>query len=276
MIPSIELNNGTSIPQLGFGTWRVSAQEATDVVGRALQVGYRHIDTAQGYKNEAAIGEAIAASGLERSELFITSKLDNDNHLPADVHSSFEQTLVDLRTDYVDLFLIHWPLPGRYDGDFVSTWRAMIELAESGRARAIGVSNFEPEHLQRIVSATGVAPAVNQIEVHPFLRNEAARAASHALGTVVEAWGPLAQGGVIGDPVVGAVAAKHGRTDAQVALRWHLQRGDVVFPKSTGTERMRENLDVFGFELDAEDMAALDGLDRGEAGRLGSHPNDKN
>lgn len=272
MIPDITLSNGVTIPQLGFGTWLVSPADAPDVVGRALTAGYRHIDTAQGYGNEAGVGAAIAASGIDRAELFLTSKLNNDQHAPADVRASFEQTLRDLGTDYLDLFLIHWPLPTRYDGDFSSTWAAMTDLLNDGRLRAAGVSNFEPAHLERIIADTGIVPVVNQIEAHPYFPNTATREWSLAHGIAVEAWGPLGQGKVLGDPVVGEIAREAGRSDAQVILRWHIQRGDIVFPKSTSTERMRQNMDVFDFELSAEQVARIDALDRGAAGRVGPHP----
>lgn len=273
MIPSITLNNGITIPQLGFGTWLVPDEEAQEVVGRALQVGYRHIDTAQGYGNEKGVGAAIAAAGIDRGELFLTSKLNNDKHAPADVRASFEQTLKDLRTDYLDLFLIHWPLPTRYNGDFTSTWTAITELVDDGRLRAAGVSNFEPAHLEKIIAETGNTPVVNQIEAHPYFPNTAARDWSLQHGIAVEAWGPLGQGAVLGDPVISEIAAEVGRTDAQVILRWHIQRGDIVFPKSVHTQRMQQNLDVFDFELAPEHIARIDALDKGiNAGRVGPHP----
>lgn len=272
MIPTIALNNGTTIPQLGFGTWLVAPEQAEDVVGRALDVGYRHIDTAQGYGNEKGVGAAVAASGIDRSALFLTSKLNNDKHAPADVRSSFDRTLTDLGTDYLDLFLIHWPLPTRYDGDFASTWKAMTELVADGRLRAAGVSNFEPAHLEKIIRETGVVPAVNQIEAHPYFPNTVARDRSIQHGVPVQAWGPLGQGTVLGDPVIAELSAETGKTDAQVILRWHIQRGDIVFPKSLSTERMRQNLEIFDFELSPDQIARIDALDKGEAGRVGPHP----
>lgn len=272
VIPTIALHNGTTIPQLGFGTWLVSQDEAEDVVGRALEVGYRHIDTAQGYGNEKGVGAAVAASGIDRGELFLTSKLNNDKHAPADVRASFEQTLEDLRTDYLDLFLIHWPLPTRYDGDFTSTWEAMVELLGDGRLRAAGVSNFEPAHLEKIIADTGVTPAVNQIESHPYFPNRLTSEWSLQRGIAVEAWGPLGQGKVLGDPVIRELAEELGKSDAQVILRWHIQRGAIVFPKSVSTERMRQNLELFDFELTARQISRIDALDQGPAGRVGPHP----
>lgn len=274
MIPTIELHDKTAIPQLGFGTFLVPPEETARVVSEALEVGYRHIDTAQGYGNEAGVGEALRRSGLAREDVYLTSKLTNSKHAPEDVRSSFDETLEKLGVDYLDLFLIHWPLPTRYDGDFVSTWKAMIGLLEDGRLRSAGVSNFEPDHLERIVGETGTAPVVNQVEVHPYFRNEAVRSACASHGVAVEAWGPLGQGksGVLEDPAVLAAARAHGKTPAQVILRWHLQRGDIVFPKSMRRERMVENFDVFDFDLTAEEAAAIDALDKGESGRVGPDP----
>ncbi|MEO5853003.1 MAG: aldo/keto reductase [Nocardioides sp.] len=271
-VPRIELNDGTSIPQLGFGVFQVEPEETADVVRQAFEVGYRHLDTAQMYGNEAGVGQAVRESGLDRDDVYVTTKLNNSFHRPDDARKAFGESLDLLGLDHVDLFLIHWPLPTQYDGDFVSTWQTLVELRDSGRTRSIGVSNFQPDHLDRIVEATGVVPSVNQIEVHPFFGNEAARAADAQHGIATEAWSPIAQGKVVGDPVVEDVAARAGRTASQVTLRWHLQRGDVVFPKSTRVERMRENFEVFDFTLDDADMAALSGLDRGEDGRTGPNP----
>jgi len=274
MIQNLTLNNGITIPQLGFGTWLVDASQATEVVGQALEAGYRHIDTAQGYRNEAEIGKALEASDISREDLFITSKLNNNNHKTEDVFSSFDKTLADLQTDYLDLFLIHWPLPMHYGGDFVSPWKAMIELLNAGRVRAIGVSNFEPEHLDRIIDATGVVPAVNQIEAHPYFPNDPARAWCREHGIAIEAWGPLAQGEILDDPIAREVGARYGKTGAQAVLRWHIQRGDIIFPKSVNPDRMQQNLAIFDFELSTEDMVKIDSLDKGEAGRVGPHPNE--
>lgn len=271
-VPSVTLNNQTAIPQLGFGVYQVPPAQAADTVATALQVGYRHIDTAQMYGNEQEVGVAIADSGIARDELYITSKLNNGFHRPDDARRSFDDTLAKLGLDQIDLFLIHWPLPTLYDGDFVSTWRTLAEFVADGRARSIGVSNFQPDHLDRIVAETGVVPAVNQIEVHPYFTNEDARAASARHGVAVEAWSPIAQGAVLDDETIGAIASVHGRTPSQVTLRWHVQRGDIVFPKSMRRERMEENFAIFDFELSAEEVAAISGLDRGEAGRTGPNP----
>jgi 2,5-diketo-D-gluconate reductase A len=271
-VPQLSLHDGTSIPQLGFGVFQVPPAETEATVSTALEVGYRHIDTAQMYRNEAGVGAAIAAAGLPREDLYVTTKLDNGQHRPDDVRRSFDESLAALGLDHVDLFLIHWPLPTRYDGDLVSTWEAMAELRADGRLRSVGVSNFQPAHLDRIVEATGVAPVVNQIEVHPYHANDTAREASHRHGALVEGWAPIAQGKVLDDPTVVRVASETGRTRSQVTLRWHLQRGDVVFPKSSRRERMEENIALFDFELTEAQMAAISGLDRGEAGRMGPNP----
>jgi 2,5-diketo-D-gluconate reductase A len=271
-VPTIALNNGTSIPQLGFGVFQVPPEDTAEVTAQALEVGYRHIDTAEMYQNEAGVGEAIRSSGIARDELYVTSKLNNTFHEPDAARRAFDETMAKLGLDRIDLFLIHWPLPTRYDGDFVSTWRTLAEFVEDGRATSIGVSNFQPAHLDRIVEETGVRPVVNQIEVHPYFGNEEARAASHRHQVAVEAWSPIAQGDVLGDEVVGKIAAAHGRTPSQVTLRWHVQRGDIVFPKTTHVERMRENFEIFDFTLTDDEMAEITGLDRGEAGRRGPNP----
>ncbi|MFN3866580.1 MAG: aldo/keto reductase [Demequina sp.] len=268
----MKLNDGTTIPQLGFGTYLVPPEETAATVGTALEVGYRHIDTAQGYSNEAEVGEAIANSGLARDEVYITSKLTNSKHAPDDVYRSFEETLEKLRVDKLDLFLIHWPLPTRYDGDFVSTWRAMVDLVEQGSLASAGVSNFQPDHLHRIVDETGLAPVVNQIEAHPYFPNDHARRVSHDLAVAVEAWGPLGQGAVLGDEVIAALASQVDRAPSQVILRWHIQRGDIIFPKSMHRERMVENFEIFDFELTDVQMAQIDQLDQGPEGRVGPDP----
>lgn len=271
-VPAITLNNGTTIPQLGFGVFQVPPDQTAEVTAKALEVGYRHIDTAQMYRNEAGVGEAIRSSGIPREELYITSKLNNGFHRPDDARRAFDGTLEKLGLDRIDLFLIHWPLPTRYDGDYVSTWRTLTEFVDDGRATSVGVSNFQPAHLDRIIEETGALPAVNQIEVHPYFTNEEARAASYRHQIVVESWSPIAQGGVLGDPVIGEIAAAHGKTPAQVTLRWHIERGDVVFPKSMRAERMRENFEIFDFSLTPDEVAAISGLDQGEAGRTGPNP----
>ena len=271
-VSTITLNDDTTIPQLGFGTYQVPPAETAATVRTALEVGYRHIDTAQMYENEEGVGEALATSGIARDELYVTTKLNNTFHSPDEVRRSFDESLTKLGLDHVDLFLIHWPLPTKYDGDYVSTWKAMTELTKDGRARSVGVSNFEPAHLDRIIEETGVLPVVNQIEVHPYLANEAARAASIRHGVEVEAWSPIAQGGVLDDEVIAKIAASHGKTTSQVTLRWHLERGDIIFPKSMREERMRENFEIFDFSLTADEVAAITALDRGEEGRTGPHP----
>lgn len=271
-VPTITLNNQTTIPQLGFGTYQVPPEDTASAVSTALEIGYRHIDTAQMYQNEAGVGEAIEASGIPREELWITSKLNNGFHRPDDARRSFDETLEKLGVDVIDLFLIHWPLPTRYDGDYVSTWRTLTELLDQGRARAVGVSNFQPAHLDRIVAETGVVPAVNQIEVHPYFCNEEARAASIRHGVEVEAWSPIAQGAVLDDAVIGRIAEAHGKTPAQVTLRWHVERGDIVFPKSVTEQRIRENFDIFDFSLSVDEVAEISALDRGAAGRTGPDP----
>jgi len=272
-VPTVTLHDDRQIPQLGFGVFQVPPEQTQETVEQAFQAGYRHIDTAQMYGNEAGVGAAIKASGLPREDLWITTKLNNGFHRPDDARREFAASLDRLGLDQVDLFLIHWPLPTRYDGDYASTWRTLTELHEDGRARSVGVSNFEPAHLQTIIDATGVVPVVNQIEVHPFFGNEAARAAGAQHGIATEAWAPIAKGRVNDDPTIKEIAERVGRTPAQVALRWHVQRGDIVFPKSMRAQRMRENFAIFDFELSDDDVATITGLDRGEAGRTGPNPN---
>ncbi|PSQ92588.1 MAG: oxidoreductase [Bacteroidetes bacterium SW_4_67_19] len=271
-VPQLSLNDGTSIPQLGFGTYQIEPENTFEAVSEALRVGYRHIDTAQMYGNEAEVGEALHASDLDREDVFVTSKLNNDVHRPEDARRAFDDTLAALDTDYVDLFLIHWPLPTRYDGDFVSTWETLEAFARDGRARSIGVSNFQPDHLDRLLDATGTTPAVNQIEGHPYFTNDAVRAYNREHDIATEAWSPIAQGQVLDDDTVEAIADEVGKTPAQVVLRWHLQRGDIVFPKTVTPARMRENIDLFDFELAPAHVERLAALDRGEDGRNGPHP----
>jgi len=272
-IPDITLNNGVTIPQLGFGVFQIDPADTRDATLAALDVGYRHIDTAELYGNEKQVGEAVRASGLDRSEVFVTSKLRNDAHAYDDALKAFERTLDELDIDYVDLFLIHWPLP-RNATDYVETWRAMEEIHRSGNCRAIGVSNFQPEHLRRIVDETDTVPAVNQIEVHPYLTQDDVRAVGKSLGIATEAWAPIAKGKVNGDDVIARIAERHGKTPAQVTLRWHIQRGDIVFPKTVRRERMEENIDVFDFDLDPDEIAEISGLNRNE--RTGPHPDELN
>jgi 2,5-diketo-D-gluconate reductase A len=271
-IPDTRLNDGRTIPQLGLGVYQIAPRDTARAVREAIEAGYRPIDTAQMYGNERGVGEGVRASGLARDEVFITSKLSNAAHRPDDARRAFEATLAALGLDHVDLFLIHWPLPTLYGGDFVSTWRVLDEFRRDGRARSIGVSNFQPAHLERLAAETDTVPAVNQIEVHPYFLNDAVRAYGQRHGIVTQAWSPLAQGAVLADPAIVAIAARLGRSPSQVVLRWHVQRGDVVFPKTVSPARMRENLDLFRFDLDADDMADVAALDRGEAGRSGPHP----
>ena len=261
---------GLTIPQLGLGTYKVDDDEATRIVAQALEVGYRHIDTAQMYGNETGVGRALAASGLPREDLFITSKLDNPNHRRADALRTFDETMDRLGLEVLDLFLVHWPLAGSRGIDLVETWETMGEILSTGRVRAVGVSNFETKHLRRIIEATGLTPAVNQIELHPYLRQDELRALHAELGIVTESWSPLGRARLLDDPELARIAAGLCVTPAQVIIRWHLQHGLVVIPKTTHMDRMRTNADVFSFELDAEAMGAVDALHRGL--RTGSHP----
>jgi 2,5-diketo-D-gluconate reductase A len=271
-VPDLALNNGQSIPQLGFGVFQIDPAETSTAVQEALKVGYRHLDTAEMYQNEKGTGDGVRASGLDRSEVFVTSKLNNGFHEPELARLAFDETLAALGFDYVDLFLIHWPLPTLYDGDFVSTWKVLEEFYAEGRARSIGVSNFQTQHLGRLAAEATVVPAVNQIEVHPYFTNEEVRAYCAEHGIAVEAWSPIAQGGVLEDPTITTIANRVGKTTAQVTLRWHLQRGDIIFPKSTTPSRIAENFDLFDFELDADDITAISALDKGEEGRTGPNP----
>ncbi|MBB6335599.1 aldo/keto reductase [Schaalia hyovaginalis] len=272
---SITLPTGAPIPVFGFGTYKVTSG-VYETVSSALALGYRHIDTAQMYGNEAEVGRAIADSGVPREELFITSKLDNGNHEPAAARASFDKTLADLRTDYVDLFLIHWPLPTLYDGDVALPWPVLEEFHAQGRARAIGLSNYTIEHIERVLDAAEVAPHVLQVEAHPFFPNNEVRDFARAHGMTTQAWSPLARGRAAKDPALARIAASIGRTGPQVALRWALDRGDIVFPKSVTPARQAENLDVFSFTLADSLRARIDALDEGEAGRTGSHPDTMN
>jgi 2,5-diketo-D-gluconate reductase A len=271
-IPTIELNDGHSIPQLGFGVFQIDPSDTQRAVSEALEVGYRHIDTAEMYGNERGVGEAIRESGLDRGDVYVTSKLNNGYHRPDDARRAFDRTLSELGFDYVDLFLIHWPLPTLYDGDYVSTWKTLEEFNEDGRALSIGLSNFQPEHMERLAAETDTAPAVNQIELHPYFLNEEVRSCNEARGIATEAWSPIAQGEVLDDPVIATIAERIGKTPAQVVLRWQIQRGNIVFPKSVTPERIRENFEIFDFELDAGDIEDINGLDKGEAGRTGPNP----
>ena len=271
-VPSIELNDGNTIPQLGFGVFQIEPEETAAAVRSALEVGYRHIDTAQMYGNEKEVGQGIRDAGLDRGEVFVTSKLNNGSHRPDDARRAFDATLSALGSDYVDLFLIHWPLPMLYDGDFLSTWDTLEEFAEDGRARSIGVSNFQPAHIELLANGSPTVPAVNQIEVHPYFSNERVRVYNREHGIETEAWSPIAQGKVLDDEVITGIAKSMDKTPAQVVLRWHIQRGDIVFPKSVSRDRVQSNFEIFDFELTEDDMEAVTALERDEPGRTGPHP----
>lgn len=268
-VPFLTLNNGVRMPQLGYGVWQVPDAEAEQAVGTALEAGYRSIDTAAIYGNETGTGKAVAASGLPREELFVTTKLWNSDQGYDATLRAFDDSLAKLGLEYVDLYLIHWPVPNK--DAYVDTYRAFEKILADGRARAIGVSNFHPEHLERLIAETSVVPAVNQIELHPQLQQAVARAAHERHGIATEAWSPLGQGrGLLDVPAIVAIARKHARTPAQVVLRWHIQLGNLVIPKSVTPARIRENIAVFDFTLDAEDLAGLAALDEGR--RLGPDP----
>jgi len=267
-VPTLELNNGVRIPQFGFGVFDIPPEQTARAVRTALETGYRHIDTAQLYRNEAGVGAGIAESGLAREDVFVTTKLANDAHGHDNAITALEGSLRRLGFDYVDLYLIHWPLPAT--DNYVRTWQGFEDIVRAGKARAVGVSNFQPAHLDRLAEETSLVPAVNQIELHPALQQNELRAYHREHGIATEAWSPLAQAEVLDDPVLAELAAKHGRTAAQVVLRWHLQLGNIVFPKSASPDRIRQNIDVFGFELDDEDMTAIGKLDAGH--RTGPDP----
>jgi 2,5-diketo-D-gluconate reductase A len=269
-VPAISLNNGVEIPQLGFGVFQIKPEDTVKATTSALEVGYRHIDTAQMYGNEREVGLAVRESGIPRDEVFVTSKLNNNRLERDDILRSFDASLADMGFDYLDLFLIHWPLPAV--ADYVARWKVMEEIYASGRAKAIGVSNFHPTHLRKLFAASDVRPAVNQIEISPFLTQDELRAFDAEHQIVTEAWSPIARGKVADDPVIGRIADRLGRSPAQVTLRWHVQRGDVVFPKSVSRERMEQNFALFDFELTADDMAGITALDQGEQGRHGADP----
>jgi 2,5-diketo-D-gluconate reductase A len=272
-VPTITLNNGSVMPQLGFGVWQVPDDEAASAVSTALEAGYRSIDTAAVYENERGTGRGLAASGVPRDELFVTTKLWNADQGHDSTLRAFDASLDRLGLDYVDLYLIHWPVP---EADrYVDTWKAFEKIHSEGRAKAVGVSNFNPSHLRRLLEETGTVPAVNQIELHPHLQQGVPRAFHADHGIATEAWSPLGQGKeLLDEPKLRAVAEKYGKTPAQVVLRWHLQTGNVVIPKSVTPSRIRENIDVFDFELDAGDMDEIAGLDTGT--RLGPDPDEMN
>jgi 2,5-diketo-D-gluconate reductase A len=269
-VPDIMLNNGQQIPQLGFGVFLIEPKHTAAAVSTALQAGYRHIDTAEMYGNEKEVGEAIGRSGLDRGDVFVTSKLSNDAHRPDDARRAFDETLKALGFDYIDLFLIHWPLPTRYGGDYVSTWKTLEEFYRDGRARSIGVSNFQPHHLRRLHQESEIIPAVDQVEVNPYLTQDELRGFCAQHQIAVEAWSPLGRGHVLGDPVIATIAARAAKTPAQVVLRWHIELGNIVFPKSVTPERIRENFDIFDFGLSSGEIEAISALNRNE--RTGPDP----
>ena len=270
VIPQITLNNGQQIPQFGFGVFLVPPAETAAAVSSALEAGYRHIDTAEMYGNEAEVGAAIRKSGLDRADVFITTKLNNGYHRPDDARVAFDNSLTALGVDYVDLFLIHWPLPTKYGGDYVSTWQTLEEFYRDGRARSIGVSNFQPHHLRRIHQECEITPAVDQIEVNPYLTQDDVRGFCAEHQIAVEAWSPLARSKALDDPTIDDIARRYGKTPSQVILRWHIERGDIVFPKSVSPARIRENIDIFDFELAGEDVEAISALNRNQ--RTGPDP----
>ncbi|KQP73567.1 oxidoreductase [Methylobacterium sp. Leaf113] len=268
-IPAINLCDGRTIPQLGFGVYQLPDDRAPEIVGAAIRAGFRSIDTAAIYENEAGVGQAVRASVVSRSDLFVTTKLWNDRQGYEATLRAFDESLVRLGLDDVDLYLIHWPCPDR--GLFLETWKAFVRLQAEGRAKSIGVSNFEPDHLDRIITETGVVPAVNQIELHPRFQQKTLRAVHARYGIVTESWSPLGRGQALSDPILMGIAERHGRTPAQVVLRWQIQQGLVAIPKTATLSRIPENLDVFGFTLETDELTAIDTLDRPD-GRMGPDP----
>lgn len=269
-VPTIKLRDGNSIPQLGLGVWQVDPAITARVVSDAISVGYRSIDTAEGYRNEEGVGEAIKQAEVPRSELFITSKLRNGGHARDLALSSFDATMKALGLEQLDLFLIHWPIPSQ--DKYVEAWKTLVELKTQGRIRSIGVSNFNQDHLERIIGETGETPVVNQIELHPRMQQRDKRDFHRQHGIIIESWSPLGSGRMLNDDTVGKIAEAHGKSIAQVVIRWHLQEGLIVIPKSINADRIAQNIDVFDFELSAEDMQTIKGLDRGASGRIGANP----
>lgn len=265
----LELNDGRAIPQIGLGVWRTPDDVAVTAVRAALEAGYRHVDTAAMYQNEAGVGQGLRASGVPREAVFVTTKLWNDDQGYDRALRALEASLQRLGLDYLDLWLIHWPSPRR--GLYAETWKALVRAREEGRAKSIGVSNFEVEHLDRVIGETGVTPVINQIECHPRFQQRRLREANLERGVRTESWSPLGQGQLLSDPVIGAIAEKHGRTPAQVIIRWHVDNGLVVIPKSVHPDRIVQNFDVAGFSLDADDMARIEALDDPD-GRIGANP----
>ncbi len=267
-VPDIRLSGEVDIPQLGFGVFQVPPKDTAEVATRALLAGYRHIDTAAAYGNEAGVGQAVHAAGLDRGDVFITTKCFNDDQGYQQARRAFKASLQLLELDYLDMYLIHWPVPAH--DRYVETWKTFIELQSEGLVRAIGVSNFQPAHLERLIAETGVTPAVNQVELHPHFQQAGLRREHADLGIVTEAWSPLAQGQVLDDPAIAEIAEAHSKTPGQVVIRWHLQLGNVVIPKSVTPERIEQNFDVFDFSLSAADMVAVEALDAGQ--RTGPDP----
>jgi 2,5-diketo-D-gluconate reductase A len=267
-VPTVTLNDGEQIPQLGFGVFQIPPQDTADVTTRALLAGYRHVDTASAYRNEAGVGQAIHAAGLQRDDVYVTTKCSNDDHGFDQAKRALHESLKRLEMEHVDLYLIHWPVPSA--DKYVDTWNALVELQQEGLTRSIGVSNFQPSHLERIIAETGVTPAVNQVELHPYFQQVGLRREHADLGIVTEAWSPLAQGKVLEDPALVEIAEAHGVTTGQVVIRWHLQLGIVVFPKSVTQERIEQNFDVFGFTLTDAQIEAINALDAGD--RTGPDP----
>lgn len=268
-VPAIDLGGGVTIPQLGFGVFQIPARDTAKAVHTAIEAGYRHIDTAAMYENEDAVGAAVRESGLAREDVFVTTKCNNPDQGYESVLRAFDVSVANLGLEYIDLYLIHWPLP--LHNQYVDTWRAFEKLRADGRVRAIGVSNFQVAHLDRVIDETGVVPAVNQIELHPLMQQPSMRAANAERGIITEAWSPLARGGeLLADPVLTNIAAKYGKTAAQVILRWHLDLGNIVIPRSVTPSRVAENFDIFDFALDRNDLDAIAGIDRGA--RIGPDP----
>lgn len=267
--PFLTLNDGVEIPQMGLGTWQLSDATVTGVALDAFRIGYRHIDTAAGYDNERGVGRAVAESGLAREDIFITSKLRNGEHGFDETLRAFDATMDRLGLDVLDLYLIHWPCP-KVDR-YVESWKAFIRLQQEGRIRSIGVSNFNPDHLDRIIAETGVTPSVNQIELHPYFQRRDLRELHEQHKIAIESWSPLGRGHLLDDGTIRAIADKHGKTPGQVVIRWHIDQGLIVFPKTATARRLAENFDVFDFVLDGEDMALMARLDRAD-GRTGGDP----
>jgi 2,5-diketo-D-gluconate reductase A len=269
-VPMIKLNDGRSIPQLGLGVWQVDPGITARVVRDAIEVGFRSIDTAEGYNNEEGVGEAIKSSGLKRDELFITSKLRNGGHARDQALKSFDDTMKALQLDWLDMFLIHWPVPGQ--DKYAEAWKTLIELQQQGRIKSIGVSNFNQDHLERIIDETGVTPVVNQIELHPYFTQADKRGYLKSQNIHIESYSPLGSGAVLKDQTIKSIGEAHGKSIAQVIVRWHIQQGNIVIPKTTHMDRMKENFDVFDFELSDDEMKTISGLDKGEGGRTGGNP----